>query len=341
MWLLMRPRLIVAFAAFATIAVAVMLIPFLLPKKAKHRRSIRGRLAILRRHIIKGRMDTIAFSLGMFFGAWLLVPIAAAIALVLAVLILVIILSIIPIRYRINGNINKTGEANTTTLVAKVSYLFGLVGYVVQYEEGKLRRGLRIAWHTFYGKEKPEEDSIEPDTTVNPNAKASAILKRLNVEIPVETEPPDDITPTEEPRTTLRQKFAALKAKLADIQSMKNAVLTYPNRKFIMEQAWRTAKKILKRLLPRKLNISGTVGFEDPSTTGFFFAAYGVILSTFGLGNKVHISCLFDTPDTVIKLNTYAKGSFSIARITVPVIRLILRRQVRTLIKDILNLRKG
>jgi len=344
-WFFVQPRLRASFLVFAIVAATVTLIPIILPKRAKRRKSVKGALVLLRSKVIKWRGYVLGLALGILFGAWLLVPIAATLALVAALLLLTIILMLIPIRYRVHAVHGGEGGTNAT---AKASYLFGLIGYVVRYEAGTLRRGLRIAWHTFYGKEKPAEEIEKLADDFDMNEKAAAVLKRFNIDPP----PQIDDSPASvevdnghpqkpEPPRTIREKFADIKAKLADINSMKDAVLTYPHRKFIMDQAWRTFKKIMNIILPKKLDISGIVGFEDPSKTGFFFAAYGVILSIFDLGNKVRISCLFDTPDTVIKLNAHAKGSFSIARITVPVIRLILRRQVRTLIKDLLNLRKG
>lgn len=343
-WFFLRPRLIVAFLAMAIVLAICFVLPILLPKRAKRRKSLIGYIVLLRLRFVKNRARIQGLALGILFGAWLLVPIIFVIALLFIILLLAIILSLIPIRYQVRGCVGGNTAFNT-----KVSYLFGLVRFVVEYKEGKMHNALYIGWFNALKKQEDKHE-CEQSNSINSgeadregtqkiDAKISGMLESFGVEIPPDASSHEDIVFTEKP-TSFRDKIKNLKEKIKDIKNRKDQLLTYPNRKFIMKETWKTVKKIFKAILPKKIDVTGTVGFADPSTTGFFFAAYGVIISTFGLGGKVNISCLFDTPETVIALNGHIKGSFTIAKITLPMIRLILKGEIRTLIKDILNLRR-
>ena len=244
--------------------------------------------------------------------------------ILLPLIILVIILLAIPIRYSVSAT---TGEEDGTRALVKVSYLLRLFRMVYVYENGESKSTMRIAWFTL-GKKKPkkkQKDKREEKEEVDKPEKPPALLK-----------PSKKKDPKEQEKIEQQKKTGIFKT----IKDNINMVLTYPNRKIIMNLVLGTLKKIAKILLPKKFNVSGIVGFEDPSKTGIFIGLYESVVSLLKIKRHIQISGIFDTPNTVIKLQVNAKGRVSIARMILPILGLVIKKPIRTLISDLLNIRK-
>lgn len=68
-------------------------------------------------------------------------------------------------------------------------------------------------------------------------------------------------------------------------KELKNAYLKFKsirNKKIILNKAIKSIKSILREFLPRELNISGVIGFDDPSTTGYFMGFIGALVGRYG-----------------------------------------------------------
>jgi len=223
-----------------------------------------------------------------------------AVPIVLPILIIVLV---VPIRYKINVS---TGQSGGTEALVRVTYLFGLIGVIYDYSGGLGTTLFRIAWVKFGSKKKPERK------------KKTAKTKRKK-----------KIKNKETPKTSLKEKYTKIK-------SNASGVLTYPNLRIIIGHVLHTLKKLWNTTKPRRLNVSGTIGFEDPSTTGLFFAAYGVVRQILGLGQNVDISCNFNTPCTIVQLKIYVKGRVCIGRVVWLILMLAIKKEIRALIGDLL-----
>ena len=107
----------------------------------------------------------------------------------------------------------------------------------------------------------------------------------------------------------------------------------YPNRKEIISATWGLIKKLCKKLLPRKLRLSGKVGLHDPHKTAYLFAAAGALcLPVSG------IEPVFD--EQVLRLDLYARGKLSLWSILWPLLRYAIKRPIWPLTKKII-FRKG
>jgi len=236
--------------------------------------------------------------------AWILLYL---ILLPIAVLILLaVLLCILPIRYSVNSQI---GENNSTSV--KVSYLFGLVGFVYEFEDGKSVSVFRLLWFRWVLGEDPTENIKKSKSAVKASKAKQSVKKEGNTQ--------------EEPENDKQNIVDKLKA-----------ILTYPELKTIIKLIFNALRKTCRVILPRRLRISGEVGFEDPSTTGFLMGAYEAGVGMLRLRDKINIIGNFTADSTIIRLNIFARGSVSVARLSIPFIMLVIKKPIRTLIKDIL-----
>ena len=222
--------------------------------------------------------------------------------------IIVLPFFIIPVRYKVKANLG--GE---TSALVRVSYLFGLIGYIFEHSNGESTTQLRIAWFKPGAKAKSRKMKT-PKKPDPPRASKSKIFTRNKNREP---------SPKSE------------KPKSKGILKSAKAVLTYPNRKIIMNMVIEALRRTGRVLWPKHLNITGEVGFPDPMHTGLFIGAYEALAGAFGLRRKVCILGDFTAESMVVRLNIYARGSISVARLSIPIIWLLLKKPIRTLIKDI------
>jgi len=266
---------------------------------------------------------------------WVLLGI---IALVVLIVLLFVILLAIPIRYNVEAATG--GDAGNTAFI-RVGYLLRLVRMVYEYRDGAGQLKIKVAWFTL-GKKKASKVAEPPrkDNPVDSNHHSLAVHSNIETS-PKKAEPANKIPEhyksfAEE--TPSAGWFQSLKDNYAKIKSNIDMVLTYPNRKIIIDLVLHTAKKLFKIVKPKRFIITGTVGFSDPSTTGLFVGACEAAAEYFNIRQNVRLGGNFDTAKTEASLQINAKGSISMARVALPIIRLWLKKPIRTLIRDIRNL---
>ncbi len=86
--------------------------------------------------------------------------------------------------------------------------------------------------------------------------------------------------------------------------------------------------KILKAVLPKRWNIDGTLGFDDPAATGKVAAIYGSLI--YFIGDHIHITADFDDP--VIDVKADARGRIFIITLVVVFIRVWFNKNIKKLI---------
>jgi len=113
--------------------------------------------------------------------------------------------------------------------------------------------------------------------------------------------------------------------------------LTYPHRKTIINLGVSALKKLLKVAKPKKFEISGVVGFDDPSHTGLFIGAYEAIAGALMVRQNVRLAGDFSAEGIVFKIDAFAKGRANMARLAWPVLWFALQKPVRGLIWGMLK----
>ena len=246
---------------------------------------------------------------------WILFGILALVALPLV--LLAIIFMAIPVRYKVDAS---TGRGDQNTVHVRATYLFGLARITHEYLNGEGATKVRIFGIPLRKKKQQQANSETPNK--RKLAKESKKAKKA-----AKPKTPD------KPKRTIIERLKGIK----DNVSM---VLTYPNRKTIIDLVKKMLKKQWKVLKPKKFNISGEVGFTDPSQTGFLFAAYGVVAEFLNIRKHIQLIGNFDTPNTVVMLDIYVRGSVSAIRVVLPILNLVRKKPMRKLIKDIINFRE-
>lgn len=87
--------------------------------------------------------------------------------------------------------------------------------------------------------------------------------------------------------------------------------------------------KILKRILPRKLKIEGSVGFDDPSVTGSVLAITGMLYPL--IGKYIRITGNFENEEILIKGNM--KGRITIFSLIFTGLQIYLNKDIKKVIK--------
>ena len=245
---------------------------------------------------------------------WVLFGLLALVALPLV--LLVIIFMTIPVRYKVEA---ATGRADGNRVFVRITYLFGLIRATYRDDTVKFR---------IFGIPIGRKKTQQPDAEEKAGKKPSGLLKFASKK-----------TPKKEPAKPDKPKIP-LKKRLSGIMDNIAAVWNYPNKKDIASAVKKMCIKQWGILRPKKLNISGEVGFADPSRTGFFFAGYGVVTEFLNIRKHVQLHGNFDTDRTVVALDVFAKGSINAARMMFVLLGFACKKPIRKLIKDIINLRE-
>jgi len=248
---------------------------------------------------------------------WILFGVLALVAL--PFVLLVAIFMAIPVRYKVDAS---TGRGDKNIVHARATYLFGLVRITYEYLNGEGTTKIRIFGIPIRKKKQQSADS----KVMTPNKRKLAKELKKAKKVAKLKEP-------SKPKRTIVERLKGIKDDIS-------RVWTYPNRNTIIDLIKKMLKKLWKILKPKKFNISGEVGFADPSQTGFLFAAYGVVAEFLNIRNNIQLSGNFDTPNTVVILDIYVKGSVSAIRILLPILNLVRKKPIRKLIKDIINFRE-
>jgi hypothetical protein len=233
-------------------------------------------------------------------------------AVFLLLLPLILLIAFAPLRYAVVARIG-----DNTTVRAKASYLFRLITVQYVYTKGEGKNRIRVAG-MLVGGTKNNKNKIDDDPIKTPSTK----------------EPPEESQkePAEESiNESTNEPTGKPEKKSSTIGFNKlKGILTYPELKTIIRLALQWFKKTARVLLPKRLDVSGTVDFSDPAATGMFLGFYESVAALLSLRHKVQLAANFSEPG--IRLKISAGGSLSIARLTWPILWLVLKKPIRKFI---------
>jgi len=216
-------------------------------------------------------------------------------------LLLAIVLCLGRIRYRVDTHIG-----SDTTAFIEIKYLMRLVHCVITYKDGKFDNRIRVAWMRL-GKEKPPK-VVKPRKA----KKSRKDDKSKTLKSP----------PLPEPEKEKKDRLKPLK--------QAKAVLTYPDLKTIIGLCFQCLQKFAKALKPKRLNISGIIGFDDPAATGWFMGAYEAAAGMINLRQKIRLIGSYH--EKALLLDIEAKGRTRVFSLLWPFIWLYLKKPIRVVL---------
>ena len=261
-----------------------------------------------------------------------LIALPLALLLFVIVLILTVVMCLGRIRYRVDANIGD----NTTALI-EVKYLLRLVHCVIRYKDGKFDNRIRVAWIRL-GEEKPPKvkKPHKPKKTKTLPAKSHTDAQvvstpqddpKLKPATDAPTPPPKKSTPKSEPPSP--EPEDEKKDRLKPLKQAK-AVLTHPDLKTIIGLCFQCMQKLFKALKPKRLDISGVVGFDDPAATGWFMGAYEAAAGIMELKSKIRL--LGSYHEKALHLDIKARGRACMGRLLWPFLWLYLKKPIRVVL---------
>ena len=243
----------------------------------------------------------------VFSVLWVLLWIVIWILIVAAGIVLLFLLFLAaPISYSVNAEIG-----DNTTAKVRCGYMFRFVTLTYEYRDKTGSTVIRIAGIKLGAGKKGQISTGRPAPEELPAAETAPQEARIK-----------------------KNEGSQEKSKGGMLNSLKS-VLTYPQIKTIIKMTLDALKKMFKVILPRHLDISGEVGFADPSSTGFFIGAYEALVGILSLRQKIRLTGIFETDKTTVRLNISAKGSLSVARLLIPLLKVIFKEPMWSFIKDI------
>lgn len=273
---------------------------------------------------------------------WILIILAALLLLLIGLLAVVLL---VPFRYRAEGEFG----SKQRLLKGSVSWLFHLISVGFVYKD-RFCLKIRILGIPIFNSAKSGKQSVTESEVAEATAKeaevAEATAKEAEVKEETSKEPipseqalveADPSPPEERPvgNSPLRKKK---KAKSVTKPSFKAVQIRYYLKLWQEEETQRVwnrlkhrVKAVVISVLPRHYRISGIIGFEDPSSTGYLMGFLGAASPIIGR----HISIIPDFEEKVIELQGFAKGRI---RVGIPVfhgLSLLIDKEFRGIIKKL------
>jgi len=283
---------------------------------------------------------------------------------VFILLIILLVMCMGRIKYKIDA---KVGEENSA--YAEISYFMRLVKLVVSYAEGETKIRGRVAWVRI-GEDKPKKmkksrrkksskkmqvkriassmedkdfasigDAINYAKSEMKKNKDDAHDNKANDFTPVDSKgiafTKRDSTESSQDTKSFKKESPEQEKDSPGFIALAKAILTYPDLKTIIGLAFQCLHKFVKALKPKKLDISGVVGFDDPATTGWFMGAYEAAAGVTGL--RPHVRLLGSYHEKALRLDIHAHGRFRVIRLFTPFIWLYFKKPIRTLIHALLK----
>lgn len=289
-------------------------------------------------------------------------------AVILGILVLLILIVLFaPVCWRAEGMAE--GGRKDLRLRGRVSWLFGLIGFNLKWENGSLGYSLRIAWKRLGEKAQSEKsEKAQPDKAKERRPdKTEEAQQTVDGPYGTSEEVWDDRTnqkaeqgPEEAEQTNKKRK----KASAGDPKSRKNREKAFAEKikctfrgfcdkiKALREKkekaagfltdethirAFRKGKdelfRLLRKLAPERLSGKLTFGFSDPSLTGRALAALAMLYPFIGKHTEI-------TPDfehAVLDGKLKARGRIFLIYPAAAAIRLLLSRDVRRTVRDVKN----
>ncbi|WP_251387193.1 DUF2953 domain-containing protein [Mediterraneibacter agrestimuris] len=271
-----------------------------------------------------------------------------------------------PLRYEIKAKCD--GDLDSLDGRVKFSYFLHLISGSIRYADKRLVWKLRIAWKKLSSEEDAAEavkeaadeagDVLEAglesvDEAVDEAVKHSAEEKygkpaeildmktnaaggitdqNRNISHLKSENVTETIKEENAPQEKVSCKFESICDKIKELIRKKDIVmdfLTNEIHKAAFVKVISEIKRLLRKLIPKRINGNLEFGFEDPSLTGKVLAGLSILYPY--TADYVHVTPQFE--DKVLKGDIYVKGSVA-ARLFVSVgMRLLLNRNIRTTIK--------
>ncbi len=197
-----------------------------------------------------------------------------------------------------------------------------------------------------------ETETVEPEPVVSEPVESEPVRPEPETAEPVMAEP--ELTSQEEKPPFIERlviKIQSMVTKLVDKvkttytglsgkytagQEKINMVRTFlrdEQNKSTLRLLWRQLKKIIKHVLPRKMNGRVRFGFDDPATTGqiltYISPFYGVY------AKSVAIEPVFD--EKVMEGELHLRGRIRLGTLLWTVVRVFFDKNFRTLLKKFMN----
>ena len=310
---------------------------------------------------------------------WTILRIIGILILAVILLVLLVVLSIlfVPIRYRVWAqNITKDKPYGKVS----IHWLLHLISLTGEYGE-ELTYRLNVLGFTLFDekKGKGEKKAEELITETEPKAEEPATPIKSAEKIAEQNKPKkqeQETDSTAEEKTTLwdkiegiwikfmefisaiPEKIAGWLEKWADFQenigdrvdALIDKIDQWNRKKdrlmrqirdeqnqFAVKEIFRTVGKLLGHIRPRKLRVKGRLGFDDPARTGQIFGIIGMLMPLYG--EHIQLEAVFD--EKVMEGGLYLSGRIRIGSLLWLMIRLILRKEVRRLIRQIRHSNKS
>ena len=260
----------------------------------------------------------------------------------------------VPVRYegKLSGDISCREKAEG---YLRISYFLRLIQFKMQYANGKLAWETRIAWKRF-GQDK------ETDTSENTAQKADPEPVRLP-EKPLEKEKHEqkkeeqplirtsekETKPSEEKKKDpakpkffdkIQYTFHKICDRIKSLEEKRDKVAEFLSDE-VHRRAFSKGKRVfitfLKAWRPKFVRGNIEFGFDDPYYTGKTLAYLAMIYPFFGEWLEI----VPDFEKAVLKGNLHIKGHIRMNHAAAAGIKLILDKNIRSIVKEILSMRKS
>jgi len=198
---------------------------------------------------------------------------------------------------------------------------FASIGDVIDYAKAEMNSTDHV---------RKDKDNKIATTNTEQEAESDCVKRTHATHFPIEK----PSSPEEEPAQEEEKSGPSFIEKAKQIRT----TLTEIDVKTIIGLVFQCLHKFVKAIKPKRLDISGVVGFDDPAATGWFMGAYEAAAGVTGL--RPHIRLLGSYHEKALRLDIQARGRFRLGRLFTPFVWLYLKKPIRTLIHKHL-LRKG
>lgn len=198
----------------------------------------------------------------------------------------------------------------------------------------------------------PQEVVTEPDPVGAEveNFTASKVAEEASTQSSFESRTPETEQHKEEPSGKITDRLYGLFARIrytvqkicAKIKNILQNIVFYkklwndPDTQGLLKHAGKRLGNIVKRLRPRKLLVTATVGTGSPDTTGYLYGIYGMLLPKLGKG----ICITPDFEQAILVGDIKASGHFTVSCVLIQSLRLALDRRLRQLLHTIREYQK-
>lgn len=249
-------------------------------------------------------------------------------------LFLIFLILFVPIFYK--GNFKYENGTDIYGII-KGGWLFNLISFSLKYKDNPAFR-TKVFGFTVNKKKKEEAfDDFVPDYEGEIKREENSLSKEEKEDIKTEDSASDNVFIKE--NNTNNEKDNLKKEKDEKKESSNEGLITKIMKyiEIIKSETFKKAfsknktkiAKFLKRILPRKLKIEGSVGFEDPSVTGSVLAVTGMLYPL--IGKYIRITGNFEKEEILVKGNM--KGRITIFSLIFTGLQIYLNKDIKKVIK--------